>query len=247
MLKTHNGLKNHYTEISDIHYDFRNANLYQLILRYLKGQSLLDIGCGPGHFIYLAKQCGYHATGIEPDDSLIRLAKKLYPTDRLNIKWGSAEDLSLEKTVDNITMIDVLEHIKQDKEILSRLSKHLSSSGRIILVVPSHPSLYGLRDHSVGHYRRYTKSQLRELLSNCGMNIVKLRHWNALGVIPFYISEKVLRRPLHTKIRNTKKQKGLNSLLAKSLFIWFKFVEGHINFRFGLSLICVAEVKNRKT
>ena len=239
------GLRELYDRISEAQYDFRNANLYNLIVNYLKGSNLLDVGCGPGNFLFLAQKYGYEVSGIEPDSELIALGNRLYPGFNLNVQCGPVENLIMNQPVDNITMIDVLEHIKDDEKVLSYLSKNLTKTGQLILVVPAHPSLYGIRDQSIGHYRRYSKKQIVYLVESSGMKILKSRYWNALGVVPFFISEKIMHKPLQANLRGDSEQKGLKKLFAKGLYFWFKFIENAFDFRFGLSLVVVAEVKNK--
>ena len=236
------GLRALYNKISEVKYDFRNYNLYRLIIRYLSGRSVLDIGCGPGHFIIMAQNHGHKVTGIEPDPQLISLGKDIYSEDNLNIHCTKVENLNLDQKFDTITMIDVLEHVKHDQEVLTNLKKYLSDSGKLIIVTPAHPYLYGIRDRSIGHFRRYAKRQIIHLVENSGMKILKIHHWNALGVVPFFVTEKILRRPLHVGFRGHRQQKGLFAFLNTLLFFWFQYVENTFNFRFGLSLICVAEV-----
>lgn len=239
-----NGLRKLYHGISDISFDFRNSNLYSLLTNYLKGVSLLDIGCGPGHFLYSADKNGYDVLGVESDDQLISLGRKLYPIANLRILNESAEKLNLDQEFDNIALIDVLEHIQNDKQILIKLKNNLSKAGQMIIVVPAHPLLYGIRDRSIGHYRRYTKRQIYELIKECGMEPLKIRHWNALGFIPYFISEKVLHKPLKANFRDRREQSGIKATFAKMLNFWFKAVENKFDFRFGLSLIVLAEAEN---
>ena len=241
-----NGLRKLYHGISDISFDFRNSNLYSLLTNYLKGVSLLDIGCGPGHFLYSADKNGYDVLGVESDDQLISLGKKLYPTANLRVLNESAEELNLDRKFDNITLIDVLEHIQNDRQILMKLKNNLSHEGHMILVVPAHQLLYGIRDRSIGHYRRYNKHQIIELLKDCGMKPLVVRHWNALGFIPFLISEKLFRKPLKVNIRDHRNQSGIKAIFSKMLNCWFKTIENKYDFRFGLSLVVLAEIKNSR-
>ena len=238
------GLRDHYRKINDIKHDFRNANLYHILLNFLKGDNVFDVGCGPGHFLFLVQKQGYEAVGLEADPQLIALGEKLYAGFDFEIYNGNAENLKVDKQFDNITLIDVLEHIKEDKLVVCRLKNNLCDTGRLILVIPSHPVLYGIRDRSIGHYRRYSKQQIVDLLKSCGMKPIKIRHWNALGFIPFFVSEKIFRSPLQANLRDHRKRKGLNALFAKMIFLWFKFIENRFNFHFGLSLIVVAEIFN---
>jgi len=243
LTEARNKLRELYNKNIYVKHDFRNESLYQLIARKLRGVTVLDIGCGPGHFINVAHTCGYGAIGIEKDLELIKMSKDIYPNGNSDIRLGTAETVDLGNTFDNIVMLDVLEHIKEDVQTLLRITKYLKPHGRIILVVPSHPCLYGIRDRSMGHYRRYSKKGLIKLMDDCGLSILEIRHWNALGFIPYFISEKVFKRALEVKIRELKQQKGLRKVYSRAMHTWFKYIENQYDFHFGLSLICTAERK----
>ncbi|MBI2139414.1 class I SAM-dependent methyltransferase [Candidatus Woesearchaeota archaeon] len=219
--------------------DFRNFNLNTLILKFLKGSSLLDIGCGAGRLLARASARGMKSIGLEPNEDLVKLAKELAPG--LFILKGSAEELEkVKEKVDNISLIDVLEHIQDDRAQLGRIYAQLNPSGRIIVVVPCYPYLYGKRDVNSGHYRRYTKRELIQKLRRSGFIIKKARYWNMLAVIPYIISEKILRKPLQTALREESSGR-VKSFLNRLLNLWFKDIENNLNLGFGLSLIIIAE------
>jgi 2-polyprenyl-3-methyl-5-hydroxy-6-metoxy-1,4-benzoquinol methylase len=76
-------------------------------------------------------------------------------------KPGVVADLPPEVSFDTIIYIDVLEHIENDREELSRAIQHLREKGRLIVLSPAYPKLYSPFDKAVGHYRRYTRKTLR--------------------------------------------------------------------------------------
>jgi 2-polyprenyl-3-methyl-5-hydroxy-6-metoxy-1,4-benzoquinol methylase len=227
-----------YQSIDNIELDFRNANLYKLLLSYCHKHTLLDVGSGVGHFLALAQNGGFLVTGVEPNQKLTSLGEGTYKN--LNVFNTAAENYITQDTYDNITFIDVLEHIKNDKDALTQYVEHLDNSGRLIIVVPAHPLLYGRRDRLIGHYRRYSKKQLSALVSECGLRLINIRHWNAVGYLPYLFAEKILGKALETTIRARHNQKGVRKMLSKALFAWLGKVENKVDFHFGLSLICVA-------
>ena len=62
---------------------------------------------------------------------------------------------------DCLLYIDVLEHIKQDKDELERASALLRPHGSIVVLSPAHDWLYTAFDKSIGHFRRYNAATLR--------------------------------------------------------------------------------------
>lgn len=62
---------------------------------------------------------------------------------------------------DMVIMLDVLEHIKDDKAFLAHdVVPRLKPEGKIVISVPAHPSLFTSHDVFLGHHRRYTRRQL---------------------------------------------------------------------------------------
>lgn len=228
-----------YSELSRLKSDFRNPNLFSFILSRAKGKTLLDIGCGVGHFINRAEEKGFDVYGIEPSKNLIALSKKLYKKS-FDIKNIPAEKIdTFGKKVDTITMIDVLEHIEDDVLVLKKIKKLLKTNGRLIVLVPAYQALYGKRDKSIGHFRRYTAGELTQKLEKAGFNVLEKRYWNLMGIPPYFIYEKLLKKEVTMKARTVSK-KGPLMLVNKLLNLWFKHVENNIHFGTGLSVMCVA-------
>ena len=232
-----------YKQFDTLKNDFRNKNLYKLIVSKLRGRTLLDIGCGVGHLLFLAAKMGFKGVGVEPSKSLQKLHLKIYPQSRFQIIDGDARSVTkvFQSQVDNVTLIDVLEHISDDRGTLRALKKVLSKAGKLIIVVPAHPYLYGKRDKSIGHFRRYSKKELGDKLEVAGYVIEEIRFWNVLGIFPYFISEKILKRELRVKLRENKRQTFFEKVLIFLLDKWFFYIENNIDFMFGLSLICVAK------
>lgn len=243
-------LANHYSEGgagTDV--DLRNSALVALILRKIKGNRILDIGCGNGFLLgELAKQ-GREVFGVEPNPKLAILLRKCYPT--IPIAEGTVETLehltfSTESTnqapqrFDTITLLDVLEHVADDAAALQILYRKLVPGGRCILVVPAHQSLYGKRDQAVGHYRRYSKKELLLKIKNAGFIPHEVRHWNALAFLPYWFAEKILHRELTVSYRADSGVQGIKKLLRKMISWWLTSIEHETSFGFGLSIILVA-------
>jgi SAM-dependent methyltransferase len=202
--------------------------------------SVVDIGCGAGFFLNMLEKRSEDVFGIEPNGGMRKLASDINP--HLKIIAGSAEEITqlITKPAQTVTMLDVLEHIEDDVLQLARVRSVLVDEGTFILVVPAYSFLYGKRDVAMGHYRRYNKASLRTMLEEQGFIIESMRYWNALGVLPYLISEKILKRPLTVTLREEKKGGFMNRILWDVVNVWMREVENRFNFGFGLSIMCVA-------
>lgn len=236
-------LAKHYQELGSLRADFRNSNLVSLLLRWTPGKTIVDVGCGNGFFASSLVQTGKTVIGIESNESMRALAAMYNP--EVSIIAGDAGEVHelIREPVDTVVMVDVLEHIEDDVEQVKKVASILKSSGSFVIVVPSHQFLYGERDSAVGHYRRYSKKQLVTLLEENGFSVQRARFWNMLGVLPYWISEKILHKPLSPSIRNNEQKSFLSQCLHKVLFMWFQYIENKCNFGFGLSLLVEARKK----
>lgn len=241
MDKAAENLQKLYKDLGDTQSDVRNRNMYRMLLGMLHGKTLLDIGCGALHFLNLANKKGFEAEGLEPDKELVKLGESFYG------KVGTIHQLEinqlhkLNKKFDSISMIDVLEHIEDDRAALREIKNHLSNTGRIIILVPAYQYLYSERDASIGHFRRYSGDHLRSVLEECGYEVEKLRYWNMLGYFTYVFFEKILKKRAPHGLR-TKKSGGF-SPVHWLIGIWVQYIENNINLGFGLSAIAVARPK----
>ncbi len=234
-------LLEHYSLLGNFERDFRNANLVSLVAKLVTGMSVVDIGCGAGFFGKILQSKGKDVVGIEPNEGLRAIAAKIHPD--LRVIPGTAESIEtlITSPVDAVCMLDVLEHIEDDTLQTKRVHAVLKKGGEFIIVVPAYQSLYGIRDKEMGHYRRYSKESLTRVLTQNGFKIKSFRYWNILGILPYLVSEKILRRPLQVGLREAKSKSVLGELMWKVLNFWMAQIENRFNFGLGLSIICVAE------
>ena len=96
--------------------------------------SCLDVGAGGGEFLSLAKQRGWDAKGIEPNEGYAKSAKDFYDVD---IFCGMMNETDYpEKSFDLIRLNHVLEHINTPVEFLNRLRDWLKDDGILYVEVP---------------------------------------------------------------------------------------------------------------
>lgn len=131
-----------------------------------KGDRILNVGCGAGDFNALATAAGYIVDGIEPDLQALSIAKLRSPAN-VRLSSESIFDFTPEEKYDAVVIHDVLEHIEDDVKAVERLAFFLEGSSKAVLVasVPAIQFLYGLHDENLGHFRRYSRRQFKNLIS----------------------------------------------------------------------------------
>jgi len=84
---------------------------------------------------------------------------------------------------DLIYTSNVLEHIEDERNALLELSNSLAKGGILAIYVPAHSFLYTEMDNSIGHFRRYSKADLKQKTSNLGLELVYLSYSDSLGYL----------------------------------------------------------------
>jgi len=133
---------------------------------------------------------------------------------------------------DSVVMSDVLEHIEIQDRALKVVFSLLRKNGVLILTVPAFQTLYSELDRKIGHYRRYQKREIVEILRNVKFSVELCRYWNVLGLFGWFIVQKIQKKTdLYT---------GSPSLMR--LYHKCLSLEARAIFPFGLTLV----VKARK-
>ena len=96
---------------------------------------LLDIGCGTGDFLSVAKSVGWQTVGFEPNDKARNLA--LSKGVELVAETTDLPDASF----DVITMWHVLEHVPDVEAQIKELRRLVKPGGTIVIAVPNFKSV----------------------------------------------------------------------------------------------------------
>ena len=168
------------------------------------GKCVLEIGSGTGAIAHWLVQCGASVTAVEPEPVL---AKKILPrfssSENIEVIIGGSTDAYRQlsdknKIFDTVIYLNVMEHISDDLGEFNKAKAILKPGGKLLVYVPALPWLYSQIDADTGHVRRYTKKLLREVTAKSGFEIVSLDYFEVVGIIPYLIVYKLLRRRVVT-------------------------------------------------
>lgn len=140
----------------------------------IKLDYVLDVGCGVGHTIEILVKLGARGFGLDLNQNVILWLKRKmggYNFEFINqdfINFTTSRPLSL------ITMLAVLEHIKDDRAFLEKAFNLLNEDGYLIMVVPAHSKQFCRHDRQYGHFRRYDKLTLTTKLQSCGFEVIEI-------------------------------------------------------------------------
>lgn len=199
---------------------------------YLRG-TILEVGCGIGNFTKMLIPYG-KIYALDIDKTCIAKTKQKVKNSA-NIGFGDIENglyFFKNKRFDTIVCINVLEHIENDKKALSNMNKLLKRAGTLILLVPSHPILFGEIDRAIGHYRRYTENRIKIDLKRLRLKVVFAKKINFLGAIGWFISGKVLK-----EVSVNGKKLKLFDRIAPFILPWEEKIEPPL----GTSILVIAK------
>src|SRR3954447_25969490 len=119
---------------------------------------------------------------------------------------GSATDLPFASAVfEVVAAFDVVEHCEDDVRALVELTRVLRPGGRLLLSVPAYQWAWSDHDVRAGHYRRYTRPALEQLVEVAGLTVLRATY--AFGsVFPFFVAERALREARRRTGRSTEQR-----------------------------------------
>ncbi len=156
-----------------------------------EGARMLDLGCGTGGNLAMLSEFG-QVVGAELDEHAAQLAQErgLAPVVRGKLPHGLPLDAGVFHCV---TLLDVLEHIDDDRATLETVNRLLAPAGQLLITVPAFPFLWGAHDVAHHHQRRYRAKGLRQLLETTGYEITTLSYCNT-WLFPVAAVVRLLRR-----------------------------------------------------
>jgi SAM-dependent methyltransferase len=156
---------------------------------------VIEIGAGIGQMTALLRQLPRisRVLSIEPDAAFAARFRESLPEAELI--EGTIENTPAGADWDGIFSINVLEHIQDDEAELARYAKRLSARrGALCLFVPARPEIYAPIDRDFGHFRRYTRPELRRKLEAAGFAVERLTYYNSVGYFAWWLNFRILKK-----------------------------------------------------
>jgi SAM-dependent methyltransferase len=151
------------------------------IQTYSQTGRLLDIGCGVGHFIRTALSQGYAAEGIEFSEVAAAAGREQWDLQIVSGDFLSSQFVP--ESFDIITLWQVLEHLRQPREVLLKIRSLLKPGGLLVIAVPNFASIQAkiFRDRWYHldiprHLFHYSPESLVKILDTCNFHVDKIDH-----------------------------------------------------------------------
>lgn len=183
-----------------IHWYNQNANLFaSLISKYNDndqvdafskllppGSKVLDAGCGTGRDTNYLKSLGHNPTGVDLSEGMLEVASKSYPDvefvkgNLLHLPFGN-------NLFDGVWAHASLLHLKDDLAVLRSLKElhRVLKPGGILhlllrgcLTIAESKQVFDANFDHQRWFRRYTKSQVQEMLAKANLQDIFTEQYN---------------------------------------------------------------------
>lgn len=217
-------------------------NLIKKYINYTNMGTIVDIGCGTG--ITLKEISGFKLKiGIDESDIALKYSNI---RDCGQLIQGNVYKLPLDNcTADCILLLDVLEHLDNEKKALDEIYRVSRDGCGIILTVPSYKSLWSGEDEISLHKRRYIKKEITNIIQSSGFIVERITYFNLflMPLIFFVINFNKIFNPKAMHESDLKKlPKTLNYIFTYILYVE-SFLLNLVDLPFGASIVCVARKK----
>lgn len=202
------------------------------------GQVILEIGSGQGA---LSKLLPSKAIVILSDviPEYIAGLKKIFTDPILKLDIEKEVPRNLIGKMDTIFSSNVFEHLRDDEAALKNSFRLLEKGGYFLMFVPARPEIYGRLDEEMGHYRRYTKKDLRQKAEAAGFTVSKVYYANLPGYFLWWSRGVLLGKLLKIK-SGVSRTDTFFSKIFDSLIVPCLYWERYLHPPFGQSLVLIA-------
>jgi len=139
--------------------------------RNVKSRKLLDVGCGPGQFLLIARQRGWTVAGVE----LAHAAAQQARSYDLDLFEGRIDEFAscTDTCFSAVTCFEVLEHVPDPVEMLLNIRRLLDGDGLLVISVPNSDDRFCLRQDDPAsmppiHLNFFNRRSLQAALTRAG-------------------------------------------------------------------------------
>ena len=138
----------------------------------------VDCGCGTGKMLEeMGKWKKWKKViGLDGADEALRFCRKRRIKNVMKADFEKRLPLE-DESVDLITSLDVVEHIRSDQALLDEFWRIAKPGGLVVITVPAYQWLWTYWDDILKHKRRYRRGGLAEQLRKSGFKVERISYF----------------------------------------------------------------------
>jgi GT2 family glycosyltransferase/SAM-dependent methyltransferase len=151
----------------DVQVAYEHYHRYLWAAELVRGRRVLDLGSGEGFGSAILAGSARSVLAIDIDPATVEHARLNYAAPVLEFRVGSALDLAAvpDASFDVVVMFEVIEHIREQEQVLDGVQRVLAPDGLLIVSTPDRRLYSGdSGSHNPFHERELTKDELEALL-----------------------------------------------------------------------------------
>lgn len=192
---------------------------------------VIDVGAGSGYFSHeiIKKFPNCKAFCVDLNYSSEELQRNG------NVEFVRSLDCQLG---DVLIFMDVLEHVDDARSLLSGYLKNALKGSLVIVTVPAFMTLWSNHDEFLGHKRRYTKREIRDLLEDLNIEVLNCRYLFSV-ILPLVWIKRRLFKSTNTQSDMSQNSSILNAILTGVLGVEHRITRNPLG---GLSVFAVGRI-----
>jgi len=216
-----------FSEIEDESFWFKHRNniFFDKISKYSPKDPFYDIGGGNGFISSFLQMNGLDTILIEPGLQGIEKAKN---RGLKNTFHGVLNDFDFSKSglMRAAGCFDVIEHIENDIKFVSDIYNKMEVGAYFYVSVPAHNLLWSYEDIDAGHFRRYSLSQISDVLTVNRFRIIYKSYIFSFLPLPIFLTRtikykfKFLGRSKVNHKKDHVKNKGISKSILSKILGW---------------------------
>jgi len=204
--------------------------IYSFIKKHFsssENSNILDVGCGDTFVVSELQKRMPRANFFAIDKAFDANLIQSFSHKGIELYNNLSELQGKIKKAELILLMDVIEHIEDDKSFLSHLvqQEYIDNNSLFLITVPAYQSLFSEHDVFLKHYRRYSRKNLVHTLKKTGFEIIESGNFFSSLLAPRILSlakEKVFGKVEAKGLAAWQGSKKQSNILKEVLYLDFK-------------------------
>jgi SAM-dependent methyltransferase len=205
------------------------------------GGSFLEIGCGTGYVLGGIMNAMPKAIllGSELSVSGLPFAQQRSPS--ATFFQMDARTFPFRDEFDVIGAFDVLEHVREDEQVMREMFAAAKPGGGVLISVPQHQWLWSAADDYAKHFRRYSRTEMINKLTQAGFRVQQTTSFVSL-LVPLMLLSRLKMRDISKYDPSAEHRTSplMNNMLGRVMDIERGLIRSKLSLPIGGSLLAIA-------